>query len=109
MNFKDAQRLSGQLPDMISTATSSYFWGSGPAWDSAIILIPWYMYEYCLDKDILRDMYDSMNLYMDFLNSMADQGIVGFGLGDWCYPKNSLHKDCQTEITIQGIIMQMLL
>lgn len=59
-----------------------YNWESGPAWDSAIILIPWHLYLYCGDVTILKSMYDSMKKYVNFMTSMSVDYIVDFGLGD---------------------------
>ncbi len=99
-DFKDVQRISGQLPGIVPTGGWGFNWGSGPAWDSAIILIPWYMYIYCADKSIIEEMYDSMKLYVDFMTSMAVDHIVDFGLGDWCPPTGGPtgHK-CPTVVT----------
>lgn len=88
-DFIDVQRPSGQLPGFVPTGGWGFNWGSGPAWDSALILIPWYQYVYCGDLNILRQMYPSMIKYMAFLTSMAIDGIVDFGLGDWCPPEGN--------------------
>lgn len=88
-DFRDVQRPSGQLPGIVPTGGWGFNWGSGPAWDSALILIPWYIYLYYGDKAILEETYESMNRYMDFISSMAVNGIVDFGLGDWCPPEGS--------------------
>jgi alpha-L-rhamnosidase len=88
-DFTDAQRPNGQLPAIIPTCGWGYNWGSGPAWDSAVILIPWYLYVYCGDKAILQKMYDSMKLYMEFLRDMSENNIVDFGLGDWSSPQGN--------------------
>ncbi len=102
-DFRDAQRPSGQLPGIVPTGGWGFNWGSGPAWDSAAILIPWYLYLYCGDKAILDENYDSMKRYIDFIESMAIDYIVDFGLGDWCPPGPpgngpSDHK-CPTTVT----------
>lgn len=86
MDFKDVQRYNGQLPGVVPTGGWGFNWGSGPAWDSAMILIPWYMYLYCGDSVILENTYDNMKKYVDFMTSMSDSHIVNFGLGDWCPP-----------------------
>lgn len=99
-DFKDVQRKSGQLPGIVPTGGWGYNWGSGPAWDSAMILIPWYMYLYCGDKAILENVYDNMRRYVDFMTTMATDGILEFGLGDWCPPEGgaSGHK-CPVWVT----------
>ncbi|SHF23644.1 alpha-L-rhamnosidase [Caldanaerobius fijiensis DSM 17918] len=85
-DFQDVQRKTGQLPGIVPTGGWGYNWGSGPAWDSAIIFIPWYMYLYCGDEAILEKMYDNMKKYVDFMTTMATDDILEFGLGDWCPP-----------------------
>jgi alpha-L-rhamnosidase len=81
----DAQRPSGQFPGIVPTAGWGYNWGSGPAWDSAFILIPWYIYLYTGDRLAIQTHYDAMRKYVDYCTSMADDHIVSFGLGDWCH------------------------
>lgn len=100
LDFKDVQRKTGQLPGIVPTGGWGYNWGSGPAWDSAIILIPWYMYLYDGDEAILEIMYENMKKYVDFMTTMSTDGIVKFGLGDWCPPTGSPdgHK-CPTAVT----------
>ena len=46
-DLEDEQRPSGELPGIVPTSGWGYDWGNGPAWDSAFLLIPYYMYEYC--------------------------------------------------------------
>ncbi len=79
----DEQRESGELPGIVPTSGWGYAWGNGPAWDSAYLLIPWYMYQYCGDVRILAVHYDRHKRYVDYLTSKAEDGIVGIGLGDW--------------------------
>lgn len=85
-DFADCQRPSGALPGIVPTGGYGYNWGAGPAWDSACILIPWYLYLYRGDIGVLSRHYDCIVKYIGFLNSMATDHIVAFGLGDWCAP-----------------------
>jgi alpha-L-rhamnosidase len=82
-DFKDEQRESGELPGIVPTGGWGYQWGNGPAWDSAYVLIPWYLYEYCGDARILAEHYEHLKRYVDYLTSKADDYIVSIGLGDW--------------------------
>ncbi len=81
----DAQRPNGQLPGIVPTTGWGYNWGSGPAWDSAFILIPWYVYLYSGETRILEENYEKMKRYIEFLGTLATDHIVSFGLGDWCH------------------------
>lgn len=79
----DEQQPTGKLPGIVPTSGWGYAWGNGPAWDSAFLLIPFYLYEYCGDTRVLRDHYDGMKRYVDYLTSRATNGIVNIGLNDW--------------------------
>lgn len=85
-DFIDAQRPSGQIPAIIPSAGYGFNWGSGPAWDIAVILIPWAQYLHCGDQSILDFMYGAMSRYLRFLRDMSVDGLNDYGLGDWCAP-----------------------
>ncbi|HVM71981.1 MAG TPA: glycoside hydrolase family 78 protein, partial [Anaerolineales bacterium] len=85
-DFIDCQRPSGALPGIVPTGGWGYNWGAGPAWDSAFIMIPWYLYLYRGDIGILQRHYEAMKKYLGFLGTLASEHIIHFGLGDWCPP-----------------------
>ncbi len=102
-DFMDVQRLNGQLPGIVPTGGWGFNWGSGPAWDSAMILIPWNMYVYDGNFAILAEMYSGMARYIDFMSSMANGFLVDFGLGDWCPPEGGPDGyKCPTAVTDTG-------
>ncbi len=82
-SFKDEQRPTGELPGIIPTSGWGYAWGNGPAWDSAYLLIPWYLYEYYGDTRVLAEHFDRMKRYVDYLTKKSKDHIVDIGLGDW--------------------------
>ena len=79
----DEQQPSGELPGIVPTSGWGYKWGNGPAWDSAFLLLPFYLYQYCGDTQVLRDHYDGLKRYVDYLTTKAKDGIVNIGLNDW--------------------------
>ncbi len=83
-DFIDEQQPSGEIAAIIPTAGWGYYWGNGPAWDSALLLIPWYQYVYSGDLGILDEAYDAMKRYVNFLGTRAEDHLVSWGLGDWC-------------------------
>jgi alpha-L-rhamnosidase len=89
----DEQRPTGELPGIVPTSGWGYKWGNGPAWDSAFLLIPFYLYEYCGDTKVLCDHYDGLKRYVDYLTSKAKGGIVDIGLNDWAPYKTSTPAD----------------
>jgi alpha-L-rhamnosidase len=92
-DLADEQRPSGELPGIVPTSGWGYKWGNGPAWDSAFLLIPLYLYEYCGDTQVLRDHYPAMKRYVDYLTSKAKDGIVDIGLNDWAPFKTTTPAD----------------
>lgn len=82
-DLDDEQQPSGELPGIVPTSGWGYKWGNGPAWDSAFLLIPFYMYQYYGDERILEEHYAGMKRYVDYLTRKAADGIVNLGLGDW--------------------------
>jgi alpha-L-rhamnosidase len=103
-SIADAQRPSGQLPGIIPTGGWGFNWGNGPAWDSALIIIPWQMYLFQGDKFILETLYDNMKRYVDFAFNLADDGLIKYGLGDWCAPDmtKTAHRDLVTTAILCG-------
>ena len=89
----DEQRPTGELPGIVPTSGWGYTWGNGPAWDSAFLLIPFYLYEYCGDTKVLCDHYDGLKRYVDYLTSKAKDGIVDIGLNDWAPYKTATPAD----------------
>ena len=91
------QRPNGQICCIAPTGGWGYNWCSGPAWDSALILIPYHIYFYTGDKSVLANVWDNMKAYMRFIESMSANDEVCFGLGDWCALKGA--EVCPTVIT----------
>ena len=85
-DIRDEQRPSGQIPGIAPTGGFGYNWGSGPVYDAVLILTPWLMYKYTGSARLLQENWDSMKRYMNFIATMAEDGITDFGLGDWCPP-----------------------
>lgn len=84
-SLADGQRPSGQLPAIAPTSGWGYNGNSGPAWDSVLIQLPWYIYLYTGDAGTMARHYDAMRRYLDYLESVAEEGIVSIGLGDWSH------------------------
>lgn len=83
----DCQRPNGQLPAIVPCSGWGYNWGSGPTWDSALLLIPWYIYVYTGDRSHIDRLYPAMARYVGYLGTLATNHIVYFGLGDWVSPE----------------------
>ena len=72
-----------------------YGGGGGPGgWGGAMVIVPYIFYKHYGDKSVLEKYYPNMLMYLDYLDSHSDNGIVmreelgGWCLGDWCSPKD---------------------
>jgi len=83
-DIADAQTSSGLVPDIAPeyTVFSGGFRDS-PEWGSAAVLIPWQMYQWYGDTNILARRYQTMKRYVEYLGSQAHGNILSTGLGDW--------------------------
>jgi len=79
----DSQLPTGMVSAIVPTGGWGYYWGNGPAWDYALIILPWNMYKYSGDKQMLEKYYPAMKKYIDFLSGTTEDYIVRWGLGDW--------------------------
>ncbi len=79
------QQANGNLYCVIPNSNG---WGGGnlPDWDSACIIVPWYVYLYDGDGSILAAHYAGMKRFFQFIASTAPSGIMHAGQGDWCSP-----------------------
>jgi len=91
-HIRKAQRPDGQLPGIIPTAGWGFDWGNGPAWDAALVYLPYYIYRYGGTREALEENADAVALYLGYLSGKRNSdGLVAFGLGDWCQPKRLSH------------------
>jgi alpha-L-rhamnosidase len=78
------QTPEGLIPEIAPEFTK---FGGGfrdsPEWGSNGIILPWYVYEWYGDKEVLAESYDMMKRYLAYLQTQADHQILSEGLGDW--------------------------
>ncbi|RZK82357.1 MAG: alpha-L-rhamnosidase [Pedobacter sp.] len=78
------QTENGLIPDI--TPEYVHFDGGfrdSPEWGSNGIILPWYMYEWYGDRDVLLKSYPMMEKYIVYIQSKAKDNILSHGLGDW--------------------------
>ncbi len=89
-DIADSQnRKTGYVPN-----TAPYHGGGGGvAWGSAYVIIPWYMYYYYGDSEILQKHFTGMRKYVDYLTNRTDKdGLIYINpadiwdLGEWVPP-----------------------
>ena len=89
-NIRAAQREDGALPGIVPTGGWGFAWGNGPAWDSVAFELPYEIYRYDGDLDVIRENIPMMMRYLTYIMSRRDErGLVAIGLGDWIDPFQS--------------------
>ena len=84
-DIADAQNSkTGYVPNTVPFQNGA----GGTPWGSAYIIIPWYMYLYYGDTTILKEHYEGMKHYLDYLKTQTDSEglIVENNLGEWVPP-----------------------
>lgn len=74
-----------------------------PLWGAAIVLLPYYVLLYYGDDRPARRNFALMERWMRYLDSLAEDGIVFRGLGDWCPPGAVRPQKTPVELTSTAI------
>lgn len=85
-DIRTSQRPAGQIPCVIPSTGWGYYGLMGPDWSSALWMIPWNIYLYNGDKEILRANYEALKKNIDFMETMTEDLTLHYGTGDWCAP-----------------------
>ena len=85
-NFVKTQNEHGAFPGIAPTDYWGYGWGNGPAWDCALVYLPYYVYIYRGDLSMAEETIPAILKYLSYLKSRTDEnGLIHIGLGDWCH------------------------
>lgn len=82
-DHRDEQRPDGVLPDIIPTGGWGYGGQNGLDWTSTIAIIPWNLYLFYGDPKPLRDCYEHIKRYVDYVDRNSPDGLSSWGRGDW--------------------------
>ena len=75
----------GGLPGIIPTSGINYDWGNGPAWDAVMTELPYQAYRYRGNRRIVEEAVVPLMRYLTYLTTRRQEnGLICFGLGDWC-------------------------
>ena len=87
--LRDLQDPSGRFADIAPIGGGF----GGMLWGSVGITVPWEIYQQYGDSEVLRDHYESMKRYIEFIRSKYDceKNLTQefMELGDWLSPENS--------------------
>jgi alpha-L-rhamnosidase len=86
-DMRASQTADGLVPE-IAPEYVKFEWGGdmfrdSPEWGSASIILPWYVYQWYGDRQVLAENYDMMQRYVAYLGTKAQGHILSQGLGDW--------------------------
>ena len=94
----DAQQKcgTGAVPD-----TCPYYYGMSPArWNTSVfVMIPYFLYRYFGDRQVMQRHWDALLWYMEYQKSkLTDEGLIdSYYVGEWCPPmKDSILEDHQS-------------
>ena len=87
-DWRDVQEANGNIPYTAPTRIG----GGGPSWSGYCITLPWMMYQWYGDIRILQESFSTIQEWLDFLETKAENDmLVRWGgkwsfLGDWLWP-----------------------
>lgn len=88
-DMADAQYPSGVVPttapmyNVFGTREAFDEFGDSPEWGSTLIVFPKMYYDSYGDISLIRDYYDAMVRYVDYLGTRSKGNLLDYGLGDW--------------------------
>lgn len=105
-NIRAAQTEAGVLPGIVPTGGWGIVWGNGPAWDSVCVNLPYYIYKYTGDKEVILENVSMIMRYLCYAFSRRrEDGLVAFGLGDWMDPNWRDGRDIASPLEVTDSIM----
>jgi alpha-L-rhamnosidase len=80
-DFLDTQDAAGNFPNV--TPGPEFDAYNSPWWGGCAVWLPWEWYQYYGDDTLLREAYPAMKRYVDYLDTVAKDGLQQWGLRDW--------------------------
>lgn len=86
-DMEDAQTEAGLVPNIVPEYINFEYYDAAfrdsPEWGSASIMLPWMIYKWYGDSEVMAGAWPMMQAYMAYLESKANDHILSHGLGDW--------------------------
>ncbi|MHB9011406.1 MAG: family 78 glycoside hydrolase catalytic domain [Ignavibacteriaceae bacterium] len=78
-------------------------------WGAAIVLLPYYLYQYDGDIRPFKEFYPHMKDFIKYTERYeSPDGIIQNGYGDWCPPGGNEKMECPPELSSTAIFYRML-
>lgn len=74
-DMADEQQPSGLVPDFVP-AEPGFYATSDTAWGAGAVLMPWTLYQRYGDVTVLRDHYDMMRRWVDYVGNYSTTGYI---------------------------------
>lgn len=101
------QKADGSVPDVVPPFWQLY--PADPAWGDEIVYLPYMLYLFYGDKEVLEDYYENMKKWVNFLLQKTEDGIVKFSkYGDWVPPMHIKSADTPGELVSTWILLKEL-
>ena len=79
-----AQTKDGLVPDIAPEYVEFWEWfRDSPEWGSAAIQVPWLIYKWYGDTEVLERSWDMAARYCEYLRDTSVNHVIDHGLGDW--------------------------
>lgn len=92
-DHRDEQQPNGVLPNIIPTSGWGYDWANGPDWTSSLAIIPWNVFLFYGDDRLLRQTYENIKRYVNYIERISPDNLTDWGLGDWIPVKSKANKE----------------
>lgn len=97
-DHRDEQQPNGVLPDIIPTGGWGYGTANGLDWTSTIAIIPWEIYRFYGDSKLLKDCYENIKRYVDYVDRTSPDGLTSWGRGDWVPVKSKSNLELTSSV-----------
>jgi len=97
-DHRDEQQPNGVLPDIIPTGGWGYGTANGLDWTSTIAIIPWNIYLFYGDSKLLKDCYENIKSYVDYVDRTSPEHLTSWGRGDWVPVKSQSNLELTSSI-----------
>ncbi len=107
-DHRDEQQPNGMIPGIVPTSGWGYHfvgplehirYANGTDYSSSMVIIPWNIYLFYGDSNLLKLCYTNMKRYVDFVDSFSNSnGLTDFGLGDWVPIKSKSNKELTSSV-----------
>lgn len=97
-DHRDEQQPNGVLPDIIPTGGWGYGTANGLDWTSTIAIIPWNIYLFYGDDTLLKETYENIKRYVNYVDRISTDHLTSWGRGDWVPVKSQSNLELTSSV-----------